>query len=71
MADMKADCIEADGPIFIINIGHFRPHTGQFDYLSASFLNIISDIVEKAIDPSFKLNKVINEELTPPSSYQG
>jgi len=29
------------------------------------------DIVEKAIDPSFKLNKVINEELTPPSSYQG
>ena len=33
--------------------------------------NFILDIVEKAIDPSFKLNKVINEELTPPSSYQG
>lgn len=29
------------------------------------------DIVEKAVDPSFELNKVISEELTPPISHQG
>ena len=32
MADKKAD-----GPIFVINISHFRPHIGQFDHLSAIF----------------------------------